>query len=98
MSLCGDNGPVNATESPSGVVLVVSALDELDPRAAKRLGVMVVALPELALPDDEVVLLRPHRLLDGDLGDVEACKGGEDHGSGELRAEWNTSKTEEDGV
>ena len=80
-------------ESSSGVVISVAAFSR-----ANRLGVMVTVLPELLLA---VVVERLRTLGAGsgpEGGDDVAKLEEEDHGSGELRADWKTSKREEEGV
>lgn len=77
----GGGGNIDTDEngSLSGVVATVSVAAALS--RANRLGVMVTALPELVLPVERVVILRP-RTLEGVLREVEL-----DHGSGEVRAD-----------
>ena len=64
---------------------------------ATRLGVIVGALPELVLPVESIVSVRWRGGVtwgsDVDLGSDAATLG-----SGDARAEWNTSKSEDEGV
>lgn len=81
----GGGGKINPGEEGkgpfSGVVEV--ELDAVACSLAKRLGVIVTALPELVLPVERVVIRRARTL---ELGLREATE--LDHGSGELRADW----------
>jgi len=61
---------------------------------AKRLGVMVGALPELILDRLRTLNVEDERAG----GDGATRLEEDDHGSGELRADSKTSDTEEEGV
>lgn len=61
---------------------------------ADKLGVVVTALPVLVLALEREGILRRPQKLELALGELGAL----DHGSGEIRADWYTSKMEDEGV
>lgn len=89
----GSVGDARSTDSGRSDVGVPAAAAR---SRATRLGVIVGALPELVLPVESIVSVRWRGATctsDVDLGSDAAAPG-----SGDARAEWNTSRSEEEGV